>query len=256
MKSSVDDLREVLFGGVEAPYNFLREVVPAMLEQGEGQVLVFTSAASARPTPGAPLYSSGRAAANMLVRNVAAEVAGKGVQVNAIGTNFMDFPAFLKASQRRTQNAAPGLLRARLGGPKTSARRRPAAADRLRRGSVRDANLGCRARRTDTHHASIVAIDNLVERALVCVPGHPATTSAGEEVLLARLALWADPPHGNVASVALKQDPGSRAALGGTRRRRLAANDVGRSGKERYEQGQQRYHRERYDHARHQPAAR
>lgn len=79
VKSSVDDLREVLIGGVEAPYNFLREVVPAMLEQGEGQVLVFTSAAGARPTPGAPLYSSGRAAANMLGRNVAAEVAGKGV---------------------------------------------------------------------------------------------------------------------------------------------------------------------------------
>ena len=34
----------------------------------------------------------------MLVKNVAAEVAGKGVQVNAIGTNFMDFPEFLRAS--------------------------------------------------------------------------------------------------------------------------------------------------------------
>jgi 3-oxoacyl-[acyl-carrier protein] reductase len=35
----------------------------------------------------------------MLVRNVADEVAGKGVQVNAIGTNFMDFPEFLKANR-------------------------------------------------------------------------------------------------------------------------------------------------------------
>jgi 3-oxoacyl-[acyl-carrier protein] reductase len=35
----------------------------------------------------------------MLVRNVAAEVAGKGVQVNAVGTNFMDFPEFLKANR-------------------------------------------------------------------------------------------------------------------------------------------------------------
>ena len=99
LRSSVDDLRAALVGCVEAPYNFLRAVVAPMVEQGDGQVLVFTSAAGARPTPGAPLYSSARAGANMLVRNVAAEVAARGVQVNAIGTNFMDFPEFLKANR-------------------------------------------------------------------------------------------------------------------------------------------------------------
>jgi 3-oxoacyl-[acyl-carrier protein] reductase len=99
LRSSIDDLRATLVGCVEAPYNFLRAVVPVMVEQGEGQVLVFTSAAGVRPTPGAPLYSSARAGANMLVRNVAAEVVGKGVQVNAVGTNFMDFPEFLKANR-------------------------------------------------------------------------------------------------------------------------------------------------------------
>jgi 3-oxoacyl-[acyl-carrier protein] reductase len=99
LKSSLDDLHTVLTGCVDAPYNFLRTIVPQMVEQGDGQVLVFTSAAGARPTPGAPLYSSARAAANMLVRNVAAEVAGQGVQVNAVGTNFMDFPDFLKANR-------------------------------------------------------------------------------------------------------------------------------------------------------------
>jgi NAD(P)-dependent dehydrogenase (short-subunit alcohol dehydrogenase family) len=99
LRSNVDDLRTVLVGCVEAPYFFLRAVVPLLVDQGEGQVLVFTSAAGARPTPGAPLYSSARAGANMLVRNVADEVAAKGVQVNAIGTNFMDFPEFLKANR-------------------------------------------------------------------------------------------------------------------------------------------------------------
>jgi 3-oxoacyl-[acyl-carrier protein] reductase len=99
LRSTVDDLRAALVGCVEAPFHFLRTVVPVMVEQGDGQVLLFTSAAGARPTPGAPLYSSARAAANMLVRNVAAEVVGKGVQVNAVGTNFMDFPEFLKANR-------------------------------------------------------------------------------------------------------------------------------------------------------------
>jgi 3-oxoacyl-[acyl-carrier protein] reductase len=99
LRSTVDDLRTTLVGCVEAPYHFLRSVAAVMVEQGDGQILVFTSAAGARPTPGAPLYSSARAAANMLVRNVAAEVVGRGVQVNAIGTNFMDFPEFLKANR-------------------------------------------------------------------------------------------------------------------------------------------------------------
>ena len=98
VNSSIDDLRSVLVGCVEAPYNFMKAVVPKMTPQGQGQVLVITSASAARPTPGAPLYSAARAGASMLVKNVADEVARSGVQVNAVGTNFMDFPAFLKAS--------------------------------------------------------------------------------------------------------------------------------------------------------------
>lgn len=96
--SSVEDLRSVLVGCVEAPYLFMKSILPNMMAQGQGQILVITSASAARPTPGAPLYSAARAAATMLVKNVADEVARTGVQVNAVGTNFMDFPAFLKAS--------------------------------------------------------------------------------------------------------------------------------------------------------------
>ena len=100
LRSTVDDLHAALRGCIDAPYHFLRAVVPVMLEQeGGGQVLVYTSTAGARPTPGAPLYSAARAGANMLVANVAAEVVAKGVQVNAIGTNFMDFPGFLAANR-------------------------------------------------------------------------------------------------------------------------------------------------------------
>jgi NAD(P)-dependent dehydrogenase (short-subunit alcohol dehydrogenase family) len=99
LRSTADDLRSVMEGCITSPYNFLRAVVPVMVDQGDGQVLVLTSAAGARPTPGAPLYSSARAGANMLVKNVAAEVADKGVQVNAVGTNFMDFDGFLIANR-------------------------------------------------------------------------------------------------------------------------------------------------------------
>jgi NAD(P)-dependent dehydrogenase (short-subunit alcohol dehydrogenase family) len=99
LRSSFDDLKAVIEGCLEAPYHFLRAVVPVMVEQGDGQVLLITSAAGARPTPGAPLYSAARAGATMLAKNVAAEVASTGVQVNVLGTNFMDFPEFLRASR-------------------------------------------------------------------------------------------------------------------------------------------------------------
>ena len=98
LESSVDDLRAVLYGCVEAPYQFLKAVVPPMVAGGGGQVLVITSAAGARPTRVAALYSSARAAANMMVRNVAEEVAARNVQVNSLGTNFMDFPEFRRAT--------------------------------------------------------------------------------------------------------------------------------------------------------------
>lgn len=98
LDSTLDDLRSVERGCLEAPYHFLRAVVPAMVQQEDGQVLVLTSAAGAKPTPNAPLYSAARAGATMLVKNVAAEVARHGVQVNAIGTNFMDFPEFRRAA--------------------------------------------------------------------------------------------------------------------------------------------------------------
>ncbi|MFZ4720272.1 MAG: SDR family NAD(P)-dependent oxidoreductase [Ilumatobacteraceae bacterium] len=99
LTSSIDDLRAVERGCLEAPYHFLRAVVPVLVGQGRGgQVLVLTSAAGAQPTKGAPLYSAARAGATMLVKNVAAEVAKHGVQVNALGTNYMDFPEFRRAS--------------------------------------------------------------------------------------------------------------------------------------------------------------
>jgi len=98
LKSNVDDYRAVIEGCMIAPYHFLQAVLPSMVERKDGQILVITSASGARPTPGAPLYSSARAGATHLVRNVADEVARHGIQVNAIGTNFMDFPEFRRAS--------------------------------------------------------------------------------------------------------------------------------------------------------------
>lgn len=98
VNSTVEELDTLVAGCLHAPYFFLKETVPVMVEQGSGQILIITSASGARPVFGAPLYSATRAGANMLVRAVAEEVAKKNVQINAVGTNFMDFPEFLEAT--------------------------------------------------------------------------------------------------------------------------------------------------------------
>ena len=105
--STLEDLQSVVASCLEAPYHFLKAVVDPMVAAGDGQILLITSAAGARPTPGAPLYSAARAAATMLARNVAGEVARYGVQVNAVGTNFMDFPEFLRATGATIRRCGP-----------------------------------------------------------------------------------------------------------------------------------------------------
>lgn len=99
LDSTPDQLAKTVRGNIEAPYRFLKAVAAPMVEARRGQILVITSASGARPTPGAALYSATRAGANHLVRNVADELAHFGVQVNAVGTNFMDFPGFIQANR-------------------------------------------------------------------------------------------------------------------------------------------------------------
>lgn len=95
--ASTEQLHALTKGLINAPFEFLHTIVPAMVEQGGGQVLLITSATAARTTPRAPLYSALRAGADHLIRNVAAEVAPHGVQVNGIGTNYMNFPQYWAA---------------------------------------------------------------------------------------------------------------------------------------------------------------
>lgn len=80
-------------------FHGLQAVLPPMVAAGRGQVVVFTSATGSKPEPITSIYAATRAGANALVRAVGLEYARTGVTVNAIGTNFMDFPGFRKGSR-------------------------------------------------------------------------------------------------------------------------------------------------------------
>ena len=79
-------------------FHALQATLPPMKEAGAGQIVVFTSSTGGRPDPMTSIYGGTRAGANGIVRAVGLEHARDGIQVNAVGTNFMDFPGFIAAS--------------------------------------------------------------------------------------------------------------------------------------------------------------
>jgi 3-oxoacyl-[acyl-carrier protein] reductase len=89
----------------------LQAVLPPLVEAGVGQVVVQTSATGEKPQPTLMAYSTMRAAANMMCRCAAMTVAPKGVCVNVIGTNFMNYPGFREAAGAEDPKVYEGILK-------------------------------------------------------------------------------------------------------------------------------------------------
>lgn len=98
LEATMENWERVKRANLDMVFHALQAALPPMVAARRGQIVVFTSATGARPEPMVSLYSSTRAGANALVRAVGLEHARDGVTVNAIGTNYMDFPGFLRAS--------------------------------------------------------------------------------------------------------------------------------------------------------------
>ena len=89
------DLDAVYEGNIKTVFYALQALIPPLVEQKSGQVIINTSAGAMRPQPGQALYCATRAAANALVRATGLEVAPHGVTVNATGTAGMEYPSYL-----------------------------------------------------------------------------------------------------------------------------------------------------------------
>jgi 3-oxoacyl-[acyl-carrier protein] reductase len=89
----------------------LQAVLPPLITGGGGQVVVQTSATGGKPQPEMMSYSIMRAAADMMVRCAAMTVAPKNVTVNAVGTNFMNYPGFREASGAEDPKAFQKILK-------------------------------------------------------------------------------------------------------------------------------------------------
>lgn len=88
-------LSSVLRTNVETVYQGFRALLPAMVAEGRGSVVVVGSRAAPEPwtSAGAPEYGASKAAVVALAQATAASVKESGVRVNAILPSTMDTPA-------------------------------------------------------------------------------------------------------------------------------------------------------------------
>ena len=94
-------------GNMQPVLHVINALLPPMVAQGSGQIVINTSAAGLRPAPWAALYSATRAGANALIRCAGQSAATKGVTVNGTGTYAMDYPSFIEDAGA----ADPGIRR-------------------------------------------------------------------------------------------------------------------------------------------------
>ncbi len=95
LDSTPEDCQIQYEGNFLSVFYALQALLPPLVAQKSGQVVINTSASGLRPAAFASVYSALRAGANALVRCAGQTVAPHGVTVNATGTYAMDYPSFL-----------------------------------------------------------------------------------------------------------------------------------------------------------------
>ena len=95
LTATTEDLDVQYEGNLKSVFYALQALLPPLVEQKSGQVVINTSAGAMRPQPFVALYCATRAGANALIRAAGLEVAPHGVVVNGTGTYAMDYPSFL-----------------------------------------------------------------------------------------------------------------------------------------------------------------
>ena len=100
--SRVQDWDAMLRANLTATYLLCRAALPAMLAAGQGTIVALVSLAAVRAIPGCAAYTASKAGVLGLVRALAAEVRGRGVQVAALCPGAVDTPFWRGSRVRRT----------------------------------------------------------------------------------------------------------------------------------------------------------
>jgi NAD(P)-dependent dehydrogenase (short-subunit alcohol dehydrogenase family) len=95
LEATAEDCRIQYEGNFRSVFYALKALLPPLVKQRSGQVVINTSADALRPRPFVALYCATRAGANALIRAAGLAVARYGVTVNGTGTHALNYPGFL-----------------------------------------------------------------------------------------------------------------------------------------------------------------
>ena len=104
-KATAKDLMDSAEGNLLSTQYALQAIVPPLVAQGSGQVLIEVSATGAKDFPNVAVYGATRAAAKYLINQVALDVAKHGVTVNGMGSMFCDYPGYRNSLNVNTPEA-------------------------------------------------------------------------------------------------------------------------------------------------------
>ncbi len=93
-EASDDEWRHAFAHMVDPLPRLARALLPQMIARGSGKMIVIGSASALRGIRRASTYSAARGAQLAYVQSVGVELAGRGIQVNAIAQNFVDNPTY------------------------------------------------------------------------------------------------------------------------------------------------------------------
>ncbi|HEV7167937.1 MAG TPA: SDR family NAD(P)-dependent oxidoreductase [Micrococcaceae bacterium] len=111
------EFRRIVDANLTSTFVTLKTFLPPMVGRGEGSIVVMSSTSGRIRTPANPAYGAAKAGLLMLMRQAAAEVAGRGVRINALAPGAVLTEKWEHAPQEIRERVAAGHPLGRLGTP-------------------------------------------------------------------------------------------------------------------------------------------
>jgi len=112
-----DDVRLVLETNVTGAFNMTRAVAPHMISRRSGKIVNISSVAGEKGGRGQTNYAASKGALNAFTRSLAAELAPRGITVNAVAPGVIDTEMSREVRERAPQEVLSRILLRRIGRP-------------------------------------------------------------------------------------------------------------------------------------------